>query len=193
MTRDEHVRRFEIAMNDATGVARAERRQHVRRDRHRLFDAERPARQMLRQGLAFEQLHRDEQIAALFADIVDLADVGVVDAGGRARLAPESLTHGVVVLEAEQHLQRHRALQALVVRLVYDAHPASAELPGDRVMSDSRRRVTSSVDTGGAPHRAGRVWPQRRALEPPVEAAQPPGARVLSRLVRHGYRSYLQI
>ena len=42
-------------------------------------------------GLAFEQLHRDEELAVGLADLVQLADVGVRHAGGGARLAPETL------------------------------------------------------------------------------------------------------
>ena len=126
-------------MDDAARVDGAEGRQHVDGNRHRLLDAQRAAFEEFAERLAFEQLHGDEERAALFADFVDLADVRMVDAGGRAGLAPEPPACRLVVLERQHHLQRHGPLQPLIVRQVDDAHPASAELPADRVVGDLRR------------------------------------------------------
>jgi hypothetical protein len=89
MGREKHVRRFEIAMHDAAGMNGGERRQHVDGNRQRLIDTERAAPEGLIERLAFEQLHRDEEPAAVFADLVHLADVRMVDACGRLGLAPK--------------------------------------------------------------------------------------------------------
>jgi hypothetical protein len=67
---------------------------------HRLGDAQRPALQPLAERLALEQLHGDEQLAVLLADVVELADVRVVDAGSRPRLALEAPARGVVAARA---------------------------------------------------------------------------------------------
>ena len=69
-------------------------------DRDRLGHAERPVAQPLGERLALEQLHGDEELAVVLADLVDLADVRMVDAGRRARLAPEALARGLVARPA---------------------------------------------------------------------------------------------
>ena len=46
--REEHVRRLEVAMDDAAGVQRRQRREHAEADRHRLGHAQRPAPQAAR-------------------------------------------------------------------------------------------------------------------------------------------------
>ena len=99
MRREEHVRRLQIAMDDAAGVQRAERGQDAEADRNRLRRTQRPITELLSERLPFEQLHGDEQLAAVLADFVDLADVGMVDAGGGARFAPEALARGLVAPE----------------------------------------------------------------------------------------------
>ena len=182
VARDEHVGRLEIAMDDAARVDRAKRGEHLRRDRYRLGDAERAARQPLGERLAFEQFHREEQVVAILADVVDLADVRMIDARGRARLPPQSLPGRLVLSETQNHLQRDGALQALVVGLVDDPHPAGAQLSGDPVVRDSRWRVTLWLVAAGCLR-------GRRAFQPPVEAAQPSCADVVDRVVRHGPRS----
>ena len=42
-------------------------------------------------------------------------------------------------------------IQTLIVRLIHHAHPAGAELPGNRVVSDPRRHVVSRAVFGRAP------------------------------------------
>ena len=66
----------------------------------RLGHAQRPAPQALGQRLALQQLHGDEQLAAVLADLVELADVRMVDAGRGPGLAPEALARGLVARPA---------------------------------------------------------------------------------------------
>ena len=51
-------------------------------------DVHRAARELLLERLAFEQLHRDER--RIGADVVDRADVGVVERGGGPRFPLET-------------------------------------------------------------------------------------------------------
>ena len=53
-----------------------------------LAELERCPRDPHGQGFAFEQLHRDIQLAAMFTDVVKLANIGMTDARGRACLPP---------------------------------------------------------------------------------------------------------
>jgi hypothetical protein len=93
----------------------------------------------LREGLPFVVLHHNEEapVFRLF-DPMDDADIGMVQNGRRARFAKQTLplvfTEGHPV---RQELQRDGALQGQVQRLVYDPHPAGAELLGDAVVRDA--------------------------------------------------------
>ena len=91
---------------------------------------------MLAQRFPYEELHRDEQRTILFADLVDLADIRMIDAGGGSRFAPEALPRCFVVHPRRHHFQSHAALQPLVARCVDDAHPAFPDLARDRVVRD---------------------------------------------------------
>ena len=85
-------------MDDAASVHGGERGEDVEGDRHALRYAHRPILKAPVERLALEQLHRDEQVIALVvADVVDLADVRMIDARRGARLAPEALARGLVV------------------------------------------------------------------------------------------------
>ena len=70
-------------------------------------------------------------------DVVDGADVGMIQRGGRPRLALEALErtglHGHVV---GQELEGDRAIEARVFGLVDHAHAAAAEEFGDLVVGD---------------------------------------------------------
>ena len=144
--REEHVRWLEIAMDDAPRVERRERRQDAEADRQCLRDVERAAFQPLRQRLALEQLHGDVELAALLANLVELADVGMIDAGRRPRLAPEPPARGLVARERRHGLERDGAPQPLVLCRVHDSHSALGQRSGD----NERRARTLRRRFGGA-------------------------------------------
>jgi hypothetical protein len=184
--RAKHVRRLQIAVHDAARVQRRKRREYLESHRDGFGNIERPALQLIGERLAFEQLHRDEEASGVFADLVDLTDVGMVDAGGRARFAPQPFTPRLVTGQRRQRLQRDGAPEALVARLVDDAHAALAELAGDRVLAETSRHARPRRVIG----RPGRVTGRRRRRcrcrprQPVVQRAQPT-ARGLVERIRH--------
>src|SRR6185436_3159191 len=93
--------------------------------------------------LALEQLHGDEQLAAVLADLVKLADVRMVHAGRGAGLAPESLARGVVARDGRHRLEGDGALELLVARGVDDAHAALSQLADDPVVADAPREAVA--------------------------------------------------
>ena len=103
-------------------------------------DRHRPARESrARQGLTLEQLHGDEQLAAVLPDLVHLADVRVVDAGRGPGLAAEPLAGRLVGLG--DRLDRDPPPQALVLGREDDAHAALAEPVEDAVAPQPPRRL----------------------------------------------------
>ena len=81
------------------------------------------------QRRAFQKLHCDEGLGFVLADLVDGADVGVIQSGGRASFAPEALESlGVVGKFVRKELQGDEASELGVFSLVNHAHPTAAQL-----------------------------------------------------------------
>ena len=76
-------------------------------------------------------------LPVVLVDVVDRADVGVLERGGRAGLALEPLERLRVARQLlGQELQRDAAAELQVLGLVDDAHAAAAELREDPVVGD---------------------------------------------------------
>src|SRR5208337_1334249 len=90
------------------------------------------------QGGAFQKLHGDEGLAILLADVIDGADIWMIE--GRCGLrfalkASESL--GVAGNVFRQEFQRDKTLQASVFRFIDNSHAATAEFFDDAVVRDN--------------------------------------------------------
>ena len=116
----------------------------------------------------------------VLADLVDLADVGMVDARRGARFAPEALARGLVARQRRHRLDGDGALEPFVARRVDDAHPAFAELAHDGVVRDAGW-LRRQRDVAGLARRPRR---RRGARQPTIKSAQssraesyPPGCR----------------
>ena len=96
-------------------------------------DVERTLSRALQRGLAVQQLHDQEDAAvAGLADIVERADVGVLQRGRGPRLAQEPLARRRFTGQrGGQHLDRHVAVETRVARLVDLPHAAGANGPDD--------------------------------------------------------------
>ena len=126
---DADVRRFDVAVNHAALMREMQTGEHFDRDVQLALERERIAqRDHVGEITPLDQLHRDEQLAFGFAEVVDRDDVGVLNRAGSARFAEEALLHVVRLPEARaQQLQCDVASQHRVVGLPHDAHRALAE------------------------------------------------------------------
>src|SRR5207244_5482426 len=70
------------------------------------------------------------------AELVELADGGMVDARGGPRLALQPFAGRRVRDPGTQRLDRDGPVEAVIVRGIHDAHSPFAEEPGDPVASD---------------------------------------------------------
>src|SRR5579864_8050675 len=92
-------------------------------------------------GLSFQQLHDDKRPALELADVVDDADIGVVQTGGRARLLQEAFQGRVRAgLALGKELQRYSAPQPQILPGVYHSHAAAAQLLQDAIVRNRLAR-----------------------------------------------------
>ncbi len=123
-------------MRDPLTVRLVERVGNLDRVLERVIEREWSLRQSLGQRLAVEVLHHQEVHRlpgagrrVLAPDVVQRADVWMIQCGDGARLTLEALARLGVVGEARgQDLDRHRAIESRVARFVDLAHPARADL-----------------------------------------------------------------
>ncbi len=102
-----------------------------------LFQLERPALDLVFESRALQILHGDESLPVLLADVVDGADVGMVQGRSRLGLALEAGQRlGVLGDVIRQELEGDKAMQPGVFGLVDDAHAATADLLNNAVVRD---------------------------------------------------------
>ncbi len=88
---------------------------------HRFRFGQASAAQAIRQRLALHILHGDVGTALEFTGLIDLADVGMVQACGELRLAQQSAAHSL------RQLQRNAPPEFLVLGEIHIAHAARSE------------------------------------------------------------------
>ena len=126
-------------MNDPGPMRFVERVGDLHTVSQRLVDAERTSSQTIRKRLALEILHDEERRTVLFAHVVQRADVWMIKLRNRAGFAVEALTELRIGSErAGENLDRDRAIEPCVARLVDLAHPSRAERGEDFVRAKAR-------------------------------------------------------
>ena len=116
-------------MHDAQVVSARQRRAHLFQDVDTPVERHRSVRQLVRERRADQVLHHQVQLAIVgFADVVDVDDVSVVDAVGRASLAqhPRAQVRFAAEVRADQ-LHRDHAIDQHVAGAVHDAHATFAD------------------------------------------------------------------
>jgi hypothetical protein len=91
--RQHDVRGLEVPVHDARAVRAVERVGDLRPQAKRLGRGHAPAREALLERLALDQLEHEEVDVAFAADVVERADVRVVEARDRPRFAFEAGAH----------------------------------------------------------------------------------------------------
>ena len=86
--REKDICRFDVAVDDPRGVRRLQRVDDLEGKPQQYVYVERPVRDSMLQRRAVEELHDDERAAGMIADVVNGADVRVIQRGSGARFAP---------------------------------------------------------------------------------------------------------
>jgi hypothetical protein len=88
--------------------------------------------------LSVQVFHDDESLAVLLVDLVDGADIGMVEGGSGSCFAPEALQRLMVFgYVVRKELERDKAAQFDVLGFIDHTHTAAAELLNDAVVRDS--------------------------------------------------------
>ena len=95
------------------------------------------AADLLPQIFALQQLHDEERLALVFFDLVDGANVGMIQQRGGAGLALEALQRFFIFVKVfRQKLGGHPAFEVDVLGLVHHTHAARAQLTQNAVVGD---------------------------------------------------------
>ena len=126
-------------MDDPLLVRRFERLGNLSRDRQRLVAGNRPARDSLRQILAFDEFEHERLDAIGVFDAVNLRDVRMIERRKQLRLSAEpGETIRIVGDGGQQYLDCDVAIQLRVARAVDLAHAARANGRNDFVGAKAR-------------------------------------------------------
>ncbi len=124
-------------MDDALAVGGVQCIDHGEGDIHESREAYRPACDLLLQRLSLEQLHREKRRIA--ADVMNGADVGVVERGCGTRFALEAFKRQLGYrCSAWQDLDGHHTPETRVRRPIHLTHPSAAERRDDLVGAEAR-------------------------------------------------------
>src|SRR5246127_1299018 len=125
---DKNIGGLDVTMNDAFAMSGIESVGHFNRQAEQNVGIERFSANTMLQGNALKKLHGDERLAILLADVVDGANVWVIQGRGGLRFtleAGKSLRIACDVLR--QKLQRDKAAKTGVFGFINNTHSTTAE------------------------------------------------------------------
>ncbi len=161
-------------MDDPGRVGLRQPLSHLRGDVDGVVHRQRPPCDPLLERLALVVRHHEVELSGAVSglvDLVDRADVGVVQRRGGLRLQEEALLRrGFTDQIRGKNFDGHLPVEPGILRPVDDAHPAPAELGRDLVGTDRRTRNQGHRRDVAAARRDGyRSWaraPVRRFVMP---------------------------
>jgi len=137
-----------------------QRARHPYSDAHHFLPGRRPA--SLLQVAPGDVLVGDIRPSINFTDAVHGHDVGVRQAGHRARLGQEPLSRRPVQLLGQDEFDRHRPVQHVFVRQVDPPHATLSDQTAQLEAVETRRR--RPLRAGIRPHERSASYHRRKAL-----------------------------
>ena len=132
---DHHVGRFEVAVDHAALMGRADRLGHRDRPLEESFEGEAVVRDPFAEASARDEFHDQEAVLQRLLDRVDRDDVRVVERCERPGLPGEAGHRvGVGLRRSREELQRDVAVESGVPRLPDLAHSAFTDLFGQAIV-----------------------------------------------------------
>src|SRR5579862_2515444 len=134
---DKQICRLKITMDDASSVRDVERICDLHTDIQQLVDRNGPALNAVLKGRTLKVLHYYVVVVLVFANIVDCANVGVIQCRCCFRLTSESFQClGILSHVLGKELESHKTVQPGVLGFIDDTHSAATELFNNFVMRD---------------------------------------------------------
>jgi hypothetical protein len=148
--RQHDVSRLHVAVDDAGLMRAGQPACDLHGDADGLGRRQRTTLEARLERFAVAKGHREKHPAVgRFLDVVNRADVDVIDRRSRARFLKEaSLRVGVAHELRREELERHEAAKPEVLGLVDHTHPASADLGDDAIVRDDladRQDLTRAI------------------------------------------------
>jgi hypothetical protein len=135
---NENVSWLDVTMDDAFGVSTIKRISDFDGQRQQRFLRHGATVDAMFQRDAFQKFHGDERMPVLFADVVDGADIGMIQRGGGLGLALKTCQRARIARNfRREKLEGHEAVQPRVLGLINHAHSATAELLQNAIVGDS--------------------------------------------------------
>ena len=133
----DQIARLDVAMHHSLGMSGGQAVGNLARKAESFLQRQETAFNLGVEALALDEFHDEEGLAALLADFMDGANVGMTEPGGGLCFSVETLA-GLFVFEQmrRQELESNRAFKLGVLGLVDDTHAALADLGGDAVVGD---------------------------------------------------------
>jgi hypothetical protein len=132
---DENVCRLNVPVDDPLRVRRVQSIRNFNRQRQQLFVLDRAALNHVLQGDPVEVLHCDEHTIAMLPNLVDGAQVGMIQCRSGPSLASKALQSLRIAGQLiRQELECHEAAEFRVLGLIHHPHTAAAKLLDDAVV-----------------------------------------------------------
>src|SRR6516164_9271536 len=109
---------LDIAVNDPFAMGCIQSICDLNTQRERCRDIKRLFGNALAKGLALEKFHHQERMAGGFSDIIDGADIGMVERGSGPSLALEAFPSRNCSESLRQHFYGYVAMEACVPRAI---------------------------------------------------------------------------
>jgi hypothetical protein len=147
---DENVGGLDVAMDDTFGVSGVECVGDVERDGKHRFQVHGASVDRVLESFALEALHSDEGVATVFANVVNGANVGMIQSGSSFSLASKTLESLRIVRDVlRQKFQGNEAIEPRVLGFVNHTHTTAAKFFYNAVM-----RYSLAFQRRGIGHRA---------------------------------------
>ena len=156
---DKNVGRLDVAVNDALGVRRLERVRDLDGQLDKHIHLQGVLADALLESLPLQQFHGDEIAAVGLPDLIDGADVRVIQGRGGPGLALEALQRRRVFFQLSgQELQSDVPAEVEVFSFVHHTHAAAAKLVQDAVVGNGfaghqPRKLQNDFPMVGCAHR----------------------------------------
>src|SRR5205807_1448373 len=126
--RDEDIRGCDVAVDDALGVRHVQCVRDLNAEIEQHLGLQRLPRDEVLKGLPLQELHDDEVLSLVLADLMDSANIGMVQGGSCPRFTLKSLQRLMIGCELiGQELQSNVAAQTQVFGLIDHTHAAAAQ------------------------------------------------------------------